>query len=49
MQYPRQQTEALTARPPRICILDGETINVETLKGMLGEAGVAAWRDGRVQ
>ncbi|MHC1713177.1 MAG: hypothetical protein AB9872_13600 [Solidesulfovibrio sp.] len=48
MQYSSQQTEALTARPPRICILDGETINVETLKGMLGETGVAARRDGHV-
>jgi hypothetical protein len=39
----------LAARPSRIRILDGETINVETLKGMLGETGIAAKRDGQVQ
>lgn len=46
MEYPRQQHGAVTAQPPRILIIDDETINVGTLAWMLREAGFMALRAG---
>uniref|UniRef100_I2PWT2 Serine phosphatase RsbU, regulator of sigma subunit n=1 Tax=Desulfovibrio sp. U5L TaxID=596152 RepID=I2PWT2_9BACT len=39
MEHPKSGSEADKARPPRILIIDDETINVETLAWMLKEAG----------